>query len=340
MNMNRTKNITLKDIAKKLGISSTAVSYGLNNTDRLSSEMREKILATAKDMGYFPNAAARVLVTKKSYLIGVFVPLLNDSFFNKIVNGIDIAIRDTNYSILLTNLPADLKDCEKSLLRMYERKIDGLILFPSPQLAMLGELIKSHNTPVVQLLHSEAELGDNKIVVDNFGASYNAVSYLKKLGHKKIAMLHHGRELSAIANRYYGFESSAKDNAVEFDDNNFFAQLDFDDAYVKTKNYLQAHSEVDALFVASDLAALGATKAALELNKAVGKDFSIIGFDDLDIAKRQVLYPLTTVAQPKEQLGEVAGKMMLQLLKNETTKNVSLTAPLVVRETTIKRKEQ
>ena len=97
---------------------------------------------------------------------------------------------------------------------------------------------------------------------------------------------------------------------------------------------LTAHPEVTALFVASDVAALGAIRAALELGRRIPEELAIIGFDDLEIAARQMVYPLSTMAQPKERIGQLAARMMLDLFAGKTVESQLLNAPLVVRKTT------
>ena len=125
-----------------------------------------------------------------------------------------------------------------------------------------------------------------------------------------------------------GYEPVIKESAV----NTF-------DAYLKAVELLTEHPETDAVFAASDFAALGVARAALEKGRDIPDDLSIIGFDNLDIASEQLLYPFTTVAQPKEEIGRCAGKMVLQLIEGKTVASKMLAAPLILRNTTRKHEE-
>ena len=104
--------------------------------------------------------------------------------------------------------------------------------------------------------------------------------------------------------------------------------------YAAARKLLAAHPELTALFAASDLAALGALKAGLELGRRIPREFAVIGFDNLDVAGQQLIYPLTTLAQPKERIGELAGSMLINLLEGRDAGPVILEAPLIIRSTT------
>lgn len=328
------KSVTIKDIASRLGISCQAVSMGINGTGRLSRVTREKILATARELNYVPNTAALSLVTQRSYLIGAVVPYINTSFFGNIIAGIEDVTYDRDFSLLLSNFYIGTDNERRALQRVLKRKIDGLIIYPSRELEDDYCAI-SATMPVVQIMEYLPAVSDYFVMVDSYRGARTAVRHLLELGHTAIGMITHDTGCVAMRQRHLGFLAELKANGLEIPKKYFEdCEMSIEDGEAAAVRLLRRAPEITALFAASDFAALGAIQAALKLNRRIARDLSIIGFDDLELAARQVLYPLTTIAQPKEEIGRLAGNMLLDLLQDRDVSSQLLDTSLMVRATT------
>ena len=325
---------TLKDIALRTGVSVRAVSYAVNGGGHLSPETRARIMEEVKRCGYVPNAAARALVTQKSGLIGVLLPFLDVSFYSQIIAGLERTAQKYGYTLLLMNLPDSSEKYISCYLQMMQHKIDGLIVNP----AMMGqkevEFICNSNIPVVQLMNHVAELGSCYVNVGNFEAGRKAAEALVKSGCSKIAMLSHDSNSPEMSERSAGFSAAMQELVPEYAPVIVDCKVLAADAEKKCLQLLTEHPEIDAVFAASDYAALGAARAALSMGRKIPDEFSIIGFDDISLAADQLLYPFSTIAQPKEEIGWIAGKMMIDLINGKSPDPQTLQASLVLRSTT------
>ena len=328
--------VTLKDIANRLGVSIRTVSHAVNNSGRLSDKTRKLILETVAEMGYFPDAAARSLVTHKSRLIGVMVPFLSTSFYGAIISGLEEVARRYNYTLLLLNPPSDDEDYLQVCYSMMQRKVDGMILYPSPLIRKAQEFIRRSNVPVVQLMDFAPELGEVSVKVENFLSAAEAVREFYRTGCRNIAMISHNSNSPEAAERHRGFLAAMDELMPGCEPVTLESEVSIEAAYSAAEKLLTAHPETDAVFAASDFAALGVAKAALERGRKIPEDLSIIGFDNLDIAAEQLLYPFSTIAQPKEEIGRCAGEMILKLIEGKKVESQVLPAPLIIRNTTRK----
>ena len=331
--------VTLKDIAQKLGVSIRTVSHAVNNSGRISEANRKLILKTVAEMGYFPDAAARSLVTHRSRLLGVMVPFLSTSFYGAIISGLEEVARQNGYTLLLLNPPTGEDDYLQVCYSMMQRKVDGMILYPSTLIRKAADFIRKSQIPVVQLMDFAPEIGEVAVGVENFKAAGEAVREFYRTGCRHIAMISHDLNSPEVAERSRGFLAVMSELMPGYEPVIKESAVNTFDAYLKAVELLTEHPETDAVFAASDFAALGVARAALEKGRDIPDDLSIIGFDNLDIASEQLLYPFTTVAQPKEEIGRCAGKMVLQLIEGKTVASKMLAAPLILRNTTRKHEE-
>ena len=330
----RTASVTLKDIARELGLSIKAVSTGLNGTGRLSAETRRKIQETARKMGYAPNAAARSLITHRSSFIGVLMPYLNNSFFSNIIAGIEEVAGEQDFTLLLASLDCSRDRQRRVLSQLMQRHVDGIILYPqSSQLALAAEL-KALGVPVVQVMNFFPEFGEVAVTVDNFTGGREATEYLISLGHRSIGFIAHDGESPELVDRHRGFDAAVRERQMEGSCFCRDCYMSIETGREAARILLAEHPEISAVFAASDVAALGTIQAALESGRRIPEELAIIGFDDLEIAARQMVYPLSTMAQPKEQIGRLAAGMMLDIFAGKEVSSRMLHVPLVVRKTT------
>ncbi len=328
-------SVTMQEIASRLGVSLKSVSLAINGTGRLSQKTRDEILKTAREMGYRPNFAARSLVTRRSCLIGVLIPFSNASFFSDIISGIEQKAGENGFMLLQGNSRCTTDELHEQIRRFAERNVDGVIVYPYGRVCALVDDLRSLGVPIVQVMNHWPELGSASVTVDNEGAGRCAAEYLLATGHTHIGMITHdqqgGEQLVA---RRLGFLSAFEKEIPCAE-----SLISIDGGYAAAKKLLAEHPEITAIFAGSDFAALGVLKAALEMGRKIPDELSVIGFDNLDIAAAQLFYPLTTLAQPKEKIGELAGAMMVDLIAEKAAESIVLEAPLIVRSTTVNKEQ-
>lgn len=323
----------IKDVAKKAGVAISTASYALNGrTDKVSKDTADKILEIAKEMNYSPNAFARGLVKKKSNTIGIFLLNIDKShpYVMEVLLEIMNISREKNYDILLfsNKSPGDIPYIDKAK----KRGVDGLIIFGLENDDPYIQNIKNTDLPTVII---DKELEGEKITYvesQNRKSAFNAVNYLIKKGHSKIAFIG-GRTTAEVNNkRYSGYIDALKENNIEINQD-LIINCNFkrEEAYNKTLKILE--KEVDSFFVVTDLMALGVIDALREKNINIPEEIAVIGFDDIDLASNS--FPkLTTMAQDKKRIGNLAVKKLFEIM--EKAKNVepeSIKCKLIIRET-------
>ena len=325
----RNGKVTLKDIGNVLNLSARAVFNGLNNSGRLAPETRKKIIETAASMGYIPNAAARSLVTRRSSFIGVLIPYLNKSFFCNIIAGIGEVASQKGFMMLLDSLDKpSLSQREQVIFSLLQHNVAGIILYPRKEDLEMAPRIRAMGVPVVQVMEYMPEFGGTSVTMDNFKAACCAVNHLLARGHSRIGFIGHTSGNNAQLERFRGYENTMGKRKLLYR----YCPMNLEAGCAMTHEMFEEDPALSAIFAASDVVALGALRAAIERNKQIPEEFAAVGFSDVELAANQSLYPLTTIAQPKEETGRKAAELLLDLLKNKNTEPLLLEAPLIVRK--------
>ena len=321
--------VTMQNIADKLGLSLKAVSDGINGTGHLSQPTRERLLAAVRETGYRRNSAARSLASRSSQLLGVLMPYADSSFFGSIVAGIERRVLNSDFMLLQGNIRGGSNILRDHIRRFAERDVEGVIVYPNQTVKEVADDLLALDVPIVQVMEPYAKLGTAVVMINNEEAGRQAARYLRELGHTRIGLLTHKRTTWALDSRCRGFLEELNYEVPEEE-----CLLSIADSYIAAQRLLAAHPELTAIFATSDFAALGVLQAGLEMGRRIPDELAVIGFDNLDIAAHQLLYPLTTFAQPKEEIGEIAGEMLLSRLRGEPISQRILEAPLIIRTST------
>lgn len=327
-------NVTLKDIARALNLATSTVSMALNDNPSISSKTRRRVKTLAKKLDYRPNIIARAMVKKKTHLIGLIITDIMSSFFPQIIQGIEDTVGQEFYSIILcaTNDELDKETEYARLLR--QKRVDGLIIEPvlgSGNLPLWQEL-KEKKVPFVTILRQLPVDGIVYVGVDNFRGGYLAANHLITLGHRVIGHLAGPPGLQISKDRKAGYLKALKDRSIDA-----YGQLilgcDFsrEAGYQQMKRMLRLQPRPTAVFVCSDIVAIGAIDAVLQAGLNVPEDIAIVGFDDLFFSSFTAI-PLTSISQPKYELGVLAANKLLTLISNKKTKGEILAPSLVVRQ--------
>nr|WP_239586747.1 LacI family DNA-binding transcriptional regulator [Shouchella xiaoxiensis] len=329
---------TIKDIAKKVGLSVTTVSRALNGYDDVSEKTRKKIQLAAAELKYSPNVAARSLVTNRTQTIGLLVSGLNqegakDHFMFDILNGLNHKASNAGYDLVLFSTDSAKQRVKSYTQLCRERRVDGVILqgirLDDPY---LQEIIES-DIPcvVIDIPVRSSKVGH--VTTDNRQGAKKAVDYLLQHGHKQIAFMNGHGQAHVSQERLLGYQDALQEAALTVTQaliyNGEFSEYK---AEVEALKLFKAKPEATAVFCASDLMALGVMKAAKRMRLRVPEDVSIIGFDNITLAE-YVNPGLTTISQEPFQMGIEACAILLSLLTGEeTSKQSILPTTLIERE--------
>lgn len=315
------RKVTSSDVARRAGVSRTTVSFVLNNVPgvRISEETRRRVLKAARELGYFPNAAARSLVTQKTRTIGLVLcqtpdQVFHDAFLPEVLHGISEVMRPAGYRVLVEPVE-DVSRPNAYIDLVMEQRIDGLILSgPRSDDAELLQL-REEGFPVV-LLGQLPGTGFPSVDVDNVEGARIAVEHLISLGHTRIGIITNAPpQYTSSAHRLEGYRQALASHGIPFDENLVcYGNFTESSGYRAMNELLGVSEPPTAVFVASDLVAFGALAAIRDRGLLVPRDIAVVGFDDVRLA-RYVTPPLTTVRLPAYELGQTAAQILLNWLE-------------------------
>lgn len=331
---------TIKDVARKANVSIATVSRILNGQRGYSAKTKEKVLQVIEELGYHPNAVARGLINKRTHTIGVLFPSLSGSLVTDLLKGIEKAASVQGSSVIVCHTESDQEKTLKYLQLLSEKRVDGIIFTSEVLQEEYYQFIKKINVPIVLLATKSDSYPVPYVKVDDCDAAYSATEYLIQKGHKSIGMISGPKEdVIAGQPRIDGFKKAMKDNQIPFDAENISVThgFDFVEGVSGLKTLLKQKPEITAVFAASDEIALGAISTAYQLGIKVPDELSIIGYDNSNLANMSIP-PLTTVAQHFVEMGEAAGKMLLELFENEELPGSVILQHEVIERMSVKQK--
>jgi len=330
-------NITIKDVAKELGVSYSSISRALNGKEGVSEETRKKIMEAAERMGYQPNDLARGLVNKISKTVGVIVPDINNPFFGEIVAGITDASSENDYNIFLCVSGWDPKREEEYFNMLRQKRVDGIIL----KSAGKNEDYDNIKSPLMVIERHSKKHEFDTVEVDNELGGYLAVKHLMNCGYRNIAVITGKEDFAASESRLRGAERAMKEYGVELDHNLVIeGSFSIEGGRKAAKQLFEIGNEVDAVFCVNDLIGLGVLQYCNESNINVPDKVGVIGYDNISYAGLPMIR-LTTVHQPKYELGKMLFETLLEEIQRKDnkklTKKIILNPELKIRETTRKK---
>lgn len=332
--MNKITNI--KNIAQQHGVSVSTVSRALNNRKDISKDTREKILETAEQLNYKPNSIARSLVKNKSYTIGLMVPDISDPFFSKIASSIDENFFGKGYQVIYGNTLRDKENEKKFIDSVFSRKMDGVIL--TPEYLEDNEILKKISAlqiPTLLLRRRPPKGIDIPFLdINHYHGACAAMEYMINKGHSNICFIGM-TENSFISNeRLRGFVDTLKKYEISFNNKQISVAGRTIEAGTSAMEKLYKENDyMTAVFASNDLLGIGALEWLAKNNISVPNDIAVVGFDNLDISSLYQIQ-LTTMSQPREEMGLLASKMLLEMIeKAEKVEPNLLNAKLVKRHT-------
>jgi DNA-binding LacI/PurR family transcriptional regulator len=327
--------VSIKDIARVAGVSYSTVSRALNDSPQVNPQTKARVRRVAAEMGYLPSAVARSLVTRRSKTIGVVVTTITDLFFAEVIHGIEEAAFEHGHSVVLANSREQPQRELQAIRTLLEKRVDGIILVSgcSTKEQRFGEQIQE--TPLVVVNNVHQEHVGYSVEVDNVSGGEKATQHLLDLGHRRIAYISGPLIEWDAVERQQGYERALRSYGLDVDPSLIVRGGKRPNTAIEAaKQLLDLPSPPTALFCYNDATALGAMRAIRAAGLSVPKDISIIGFDDIDLAA-YFEPPLTTVAQPKRRMAEIAVGMIIDMVEGRVpVESCVLPSHLVIREST------
>lgn len=333
------KRVSLKDIATQVGVSSALVSYVLNgkNIGRINKAVAQKIRDTARDLNYRTNQIARSLKTNRTNTIGFIVANISNPFSSHLARIIEDEAAKNNYTVLFGSSDENADKFRNLIDIFINRQVDGLILAPGEHTADQIALLKEQQVPFVMIDRYYPDLNTNYVALDNFNATYEAISHLLDCGYKRIGMINYDTTIFNLNERTRGYLAALK-NEAGIDgaetlrvvlNNNIRGSVN------RVMDELLALDQpVDALLFASNEIALYGVIHLNEIKIKVPEELAVITFDEL-ISWDLFYAPLTYVKQPLQQMGEIATGFLINSMEDiNKVQQVVLPGALIIRDST------
>ncbi|ELF5324404.1 substrate-binding domain-containing protein [Vibrio cholerae] len=325
---------TMKDIARLAGVSTSTVSHVINKSRFVSDEIAERVNNAAQQLNYAPSALARSLKMNRTKTIGMLVTTSTNPFFGEVVKGVERSCYHQGYNLILCNTEGDNQRMKASINTLLQKRVDGLLLMCS---TLEGERLdvfdRYPDIPIVVMDWGPILFASDKIQDNSLQGGYMAAKHLIECGHKEIGCITGPLIRHQAQMRYEGYKRALAEAGIAMNPD-WIVESDFEceGGYQAFEKLYQRGKLPSALFVSNDMMAMGVIQAASQRGLRVPDDLSLIGYDDVHIAK--FMTPaLTTIHQPKYRLGKAAIDTLLYRLENPdtTAQVVQLEPTLVVR---------
>ncbi|WP_318451757.1 substrate-binding domain-containing protein [Photobacterium leiognathi] len=330
---------TMKDVAKLAGVSTSTVSHVINKTRFVSEEISERVNKAAKELNYYaPSALARSFKVNRTKTIGMLVTTSTNPFFGEVVKGVERSCYQQGYSLILCNTEGDHQRMHESINTLLQKRVDGLILMCATLEGEHFDIFEHYaDIPVVVMDWGPMQFTSDKIQDNSLRGGYMAAKYLIDAGHSEIGCITGPLDRIQAEMRYNGY-LQAMDEAGFSVEPSWVVEADFEcEGGYNAFTQLYANGTLpSALVVANDMMAMGVINAANELGIQIPEQLSIIGYDDIHIAK--FMSPsLTTIHQPKYRLGQAAVETLLTRLDEpETAPRIIELEPTLVERNSVK----
>lgn len=311
---------TLKQIAKELNVSVSTVSKALSNSPEISEPTKIKIQEFAKLKNYKPNNIAINLKNRSTKTIGVIIPNILNPFFAKVFSGIEKMANEKGYNVITCISNESLKKEIHTMDMLSNGTIDGFILSISEETQKQQEFkhfkeIISEGIPIVMFDRISDEVNCDKVIVDDFDSSVNAVNHLITLGCRKIALLTSIDNLSVAKLRAQGYVKALNDNDIAINKDLIIRTDNPDEFDFRLKDLID-NQEIDGIFGLDEHASTMAMKMAIKKGIKIPEELSVIGFAD-GVWSRRLTPSLSTISQHGIEIGEEAAKMLIEKLESK-----------------------
>lgn len=332
---------TIHDVAAKAGVSTTTVSHVVNGSRFVSEATTRRVRRAMKELHYRPNAVARSLRRQHTHTLGLVLPDSSNPFFAEVARSVETYAFEHGYNVLFGSSDGDLKKENAYLQVLIDNQVDGIIFVAAGESAQNVERLLGKRLPLVVVDREFKHVVADYVVADNRQGGYLATSHLIELGHRVIGCIAGPSTVTPSAERVTGYRDALQEHAIPYD-SHLIRRGDFGAASgFETMQYFLARRESrrpTAIFACNDMMALGALGALYQAGLRVPDDVAIVGFDDIVLAS-YTSPPLTTIQQPKYEMGQLAARILIEHIQSRQPHKPErhlLPTQLVVRASTLK----
>lgn len=333
---------TIKDVAKKAGVSIATVSFVINDSKRISVETKNRVEEAIKELNYHPSKSAINLVSGKTGNIGFILTddhfLRTEPFYTRIFLGTEFEARNEGYYVLLSSINPDFNENDELPRFILNKNVDGIIIAGKVP-ANLIDRLAAYNLPTVFVDYIPSKKSYPLVLIDNIQGAALATNHLIELGHKNIAFIGGDIEHPSLSDRLLGYKNALEKAAIQVNENIIIADSGYPDrknGFNAAEKIFSKENNVTAVFAGNDAMAIGVIHYLKDNGYRVPEDVAVIGFDDVE--SDLLLSPtLSTIRVPKLDLGAEALKLLINTLKNRKPllKKILVPVELIVRESTL-----
>lgn len=332
---------TIKDVAKRAGVSIATVSFVINKKKSISIETKNRVLKAIKALDYHPSSSAIDLVSGKTGNIGFILTddhfLRTEPFYTRIFLGAEFEARNEGYYIILTSIRPDFNDQDPLPRFILNKSVDGVIIAGKIPSSLIKR-ISSYGLPTVYIDYVPPTNCCSLVLIDNIQGGLIATNHLINLGHKNIAFIGGDIKHPSLSDRLNGYKQALNNANIPIRNNLIIIDAKYPDrqnGYDSAKKLFTKNKNVTAVFAGNDAMGIGILHYLKENGYRVPDDVSLIGFDDVE-SDLMLTPPLSTIRVPKIEMGSEALKLMASTIKNKKTLNKKILVPveLIKREST------
>ncbi len=325
---------TMKDVARLAGVSTSTVSHVINKDRFVSESITEKVNAAIKSLNYAPSALARSLKLNQTHTIGMLITASTNPFYSELVRGVERSCFERGYSLVLCNTEGDEQRMNSNLETLMQKRVDGLLLLCTETHQPSPEIVQRYpSIPTVMMDWAPFD-GDSDIIQDNslLGGDM-ATQYLIDKGYRRIACIAGPLDKTPARLRLEGYQAAMARSGLPIVGGYIItSNFEFGGGLTAMQALLALPEPPQAVFVGNDAMAVGVYQALYQVGLNIPRDVAVVGYDDIELAA-YMTPPLTTIHQPKDELGELAIDVLIHRMAQPGQKQqrVQLTPELVVR---------
>ncbi|WP_108702260.1 ribose operon transcriptional repressor RbsR [Phytobacter sp. SCO41] len=324
---------TMKDVARMAGVSTSTVSHVINKDRFVSEAIREKVESAIKALNYAPSALARSLKINQTRTIGMLITASTNPFYSELVRGVERSCFERGYSLVLCNTEGDEQRMNSNLETLMQKRVDGLLLLCTETHQPSREILQRYpSVPTVMMDWAPFD-GDSDLIQDNslLGGDM-ATQYLINKDHTHIACIAGPLDKTPARLRLEGYrDAMARAGLTIHDGDEIIGNFEFSGGFEAMQMLLALEARPQAVFICNDAMAVGAYLALYQAGLRVPQDIAIVGYDDIELAQ-YMTPPLTTIHQPKDELGELAIDVLIHRISDPTQQQQRLQLTPVLME--------
>lgn len=337
------KDITIYDIADYLSISTSTVSRALQNQPNVNKQTRQKVLNTAKKLGYQYNTFAGRLRMQRTHTIGFLVHELNSNFITSVLAGVEKITAQAGYDLLIAHSSESYIKETSNALNLFHKRVDGLIASLAFDTANFDhfKIFNDKGIPIIFFDRVQENGKNTSVIIDNYKAGYAATQHLIEEGCKRIVIVTANLKRNVYAQRFKGYKDALFDNGIAYDESLLIVGDLSEKAGIESAHHILKMDPLpDGLFITNDFSAAVCMQVLKDNGVHIPQDIAVVGFNNDAIGK--LIEPnLTTINYPGEYMGEVAARNLIDQLKgvngNPETNTIIIHSDLVIRQSSQKR---